>query len=46
MKKPEGLDKLKAALRKIAGVPKVEVERRLDEERQARRGKKMGGGRR
>lgn len=37
MKKPLDLNKLKVALRKIASVPKAEVDRRIAEERKLRR---------
>jgi len=37
MKKPYGLNKLKAALRKIVSVPKAEVDRRIAEEKRAKK---------
>jgi len=40
MKKPYGLNKVKAALHKIVRVPKVEVDRRIAEERREKREKR------
>jgi len=37
MKKPYGLNKLKAALRKIVSVPKAEIDRRIAEEKRAKK---------
>lgn len=37
MKKPQNINKLKAALRKIASVPKAEVDRRIAQEKAAKK---------
>ena len=37
MKKPYGLNKMKAALRKIVSVPKSEVDRRIAEDKRAKK---------
>lgn len=37
MKKPYGLNKMKAALRKIASVPKDEVDRRIAEQKKTKK---------
>jgi len=37
MKKPYGLNKMKAALRKIVSVPKDEVDRRIAEQKQPKK---------